>query len=267
MQGFRKYLEEYRVDTIGIDGHSPRICETSRSVCDNSTPNHNRAWASVVARLRDPASSDKFPSLWQIPAASPRDEKEISLWFCFWISVHYWSGCIWWDHSSCCRAAGAAPLDAARKQHSSFKQQCGSSVTNNRKQKRVERSVVMNKVEKRRWSHDFLLSFGIMQNHFLIEELPRLPRINLSFFSVHWNTMYQRALQPTALGAFLDWILGLESTWHLMNVSIWPLALQRPTRHSESHDLCPHEACRELWSLLSVGDMVSQLSLDKSLYI
>lgn len=121
-------------------------------------------------------------------------------------SLHCWSERLWWSCRSCFRTAGAAHLDAARKQH---------SISNNNvtlwwatANYRVEVSVVMEKVEKQRWSHDFILSFGIMQNHFLIEELPRLPRTNSYLFSGCWNTMHQRTLQSKTPGASLD-----SDTW------------------------------------------------------
>lgn len=46
----------------------------------------------------------------------------------------------------------------------------------------IENFVVLKQVEKWKRSHDFILSFGLIQNHFLIKEFPRPFRNNLSSF-------------------------------------------------------------------------------------
>lgn len=51
----------------------------------------------------------------------------------------------------------------------------------------IENFVVLKQVEKWKRSRDFILSFGLIQNHFLIKEFPRPFRTNLSSFFLVWE--------------------------------------------------------------------------------
>lgn len=180
-QGVAHYLEEYLVGTTGGDG-----CICSANVCH--PPRVVQLRARAVWVQSDSAALDTFPSPWQMPETNQLQRRESLLLFNFLdfnlqlaltpLARQY--------------LTGQSRLLISLQPESNIPFQtkalhCDKQPPNN---KGIENFVVMKQVEKWKWSHDFIFSFGLIQNHFLIKELPRPFRTKLCSFPWCGNTTH-----------------------------------------------------------------------------